>query len=50
MFTSLYRILDEIMVELDYMPSQQDAQEWHQLLTNELVSTRSKYNVDLFFM
>jgi len=30
------RILDEIMVELDYMPSQQDAQEWHQLLTNEL--------------
>jgi len=30
------RILDEIMIEHDYMPSQQHAQEWHQLLTNEL--------------
>jgi len=42
MFTSPYRILDEIMIEHDYMPSQQDAQQWHQLLTQELVSTRSK--------
>lgn len=50
MFNSPYRILDEIMIEHDYMPSQQHAQEWHQLLTNELVSTRSRYNVDLRFM
>ena len=43
MFNSFYRNLLRILAQTLSRPAQQDIQEWPQLLTNEMVSTGSKY-------
>ena len=43
MFNSFYRNFLRILAQALSRPAQQDIQEWPQLLTNEMVSTGSKY-------